>query len=993
MKIMTPLLPARPLHIFTAAAAFVLASAMLAAQTPAARIQSEIVSSRLSPIPGSQSALARVAPDLGRMPSNTAISGITLRFNRSAAQEAALDALIQAQQNPSSPLYHQWLTPDQFAARFGVAQSDIDKVENWLQQQGFAIDTVNRSHTAIRFSGNAGQVESAFATQMHFYQVNGQKHFAPSTALSVPSAIAGVVADIHNLSDFRPHPDHIIPRKTFTSAQSGNVFFAPPDIVTTYDIQPVYSAGVNGAGQTIVIAGQSQVVLSDIEAFEAASGLTKKDPNLVLVPGTGDSSTSSGDESESDLDLEWSGAIAPGATVDFVYVGSSPNYSTFDAAAYAIDEGLGNIISMSYSACELDPYVTSSYISSEEAIYMQATSQGQTVLAASGDEGSTGCYGDTDLNVSGTDSQESLAVNYPASSAYVTAVGGTEIASEFSSGGSSISQYWNAASGSTDLLSSAKSYIPEVAWNDDALAAASGASCTDTSSCLASSGGGASVLVAQPSFQSTYFTATGETNPSSGHRLVPDISFYASPEQPGYLYCTSDQTAWGQSQAASCNSGFRDNSTGDLTVAGGTSFGTPIFAGMVALLNQNGKYTTGAGEINATLYTLAATSATYSAAFHDVTSGNNDCQVPENCASPSVGYSAGTGYDEVTGLGSLDIGKLATKWPAASAAEADLIGTSVSVSAANAAPTVNQNDIFTITVTDDSGNPVTTGTVTLQVDGGTGCGALGSSADCGGTTVSNQALSSSGQVNYTANFTTQGMHSVVAQYSGDSTHATSTGVGAVSIAITSSGKGSIKAGVSPPTLTVAQGNTGNETITITPSGGYTGTVNVDIDFGSQDSALSNLCAGFSQADVGGLGVVQIAGTQPGTVTLTLDTNASDCAGDKVKPGFVSLRNFMNSRIAGNTPPVQRRSPLPPAIAFAGLVLAGFLGRRARLFRNLVVVLALGVAGMFLSACGSSEYTSGISNPPKGTYTGTITATDSTDTSIAANPVTFKFVID
>ena len=1000
MKTISPSSPHRTIRNLWAVAAFVLASAVVAAQTPAVRIQSDIDSSQLSPIPGSQNALSRVAPDLGRMPSSTAIHGITLRFNRSAAQEAALDSLIQAQQTPSSPLYHQWLTPDQFAARFGVAQADIDKVQGWLQQQGFAIDSVNRSHNAIRFSGTAGQVESAFATQMHFYQVNGQKHFAPSTALSVPSAISGVVADIHNLSDFRPHPDHVIPRKGFTSAQSGDVFFAPPDIVTTYDIDPLYKGGVNGAGQTIVIAGQSQVALSDIENFESASGLNKKDPNLVLVPGTGNSATSSGDESESDLDLEWSGSMAPGATLDFVYVGGSQNYSTFDAAGYAIDEGLGNIISMSYSVCELDPYVTSSYISSEEAVYKQAATQGQTVLAASGDEGSTGCYGDTNLPATytsaSTPSQENLAVNYPASSAYITAVGGTEIASEFSSGGSSISQYWNAASGSTDLLSSAKSYIPEVAWNDDALAAQyNGTACTDTSSCLSSTGGGASTLIAQPSFQSTYFTATKETNPSSAHRLVPDISFYASPEQPGYLYCTEDQTAWGQGQQASCNSGFRDSATQDLTIAGGTSFGTPIFAGMVALLNQNGKYTTGAGEINGTLYTLAATSATYSTAFHDVTTGNNYCQVPENCNTQSnYGYAAGTGYDEVTGLGSVDLDKLATAWPAASASEAALIGTSVSVSPANATPTVNQNDIFTITVTDSSGNPVTTGTVTLQIDGGTNCGGLSGTPACGGTTLTNQTLSSTGQVTYTANFTTQGVHSVVAQYSGDATHAASTGVGSVSIAITSSGKGSIAAAATPSTLTVAQGNSGNETVTITPSGGYTGTVLVNVDFGaSGDSALSNLCAGFSTSNTSGLGEVPIASTQPGSVVLTLDTNANDCSGAKVKPGFVPLRNFMHASLAGNTPPAPRPSPLPPAIAFAGLVLAGYLGRHRRLFRNLVVVLALGAFGMFLSACGSSSYSSGISDPPKGTYTGTITATDSSNTSLAAAPTTFTFVID
>jgi subtilase family serine protease len=998
MKTIIPPLTLPSLRTCGAAIALLLAAFTVAAQAPAVRIQSEIDSSRLSPIPGSQNALARVATDLGRMPANTPVNGVTLRFNRSAAQEAALDALIQAQQNPASPLYHQWLTPDQFAARFGMSQSDIAKVEDWLQQQGFVIDSVSRSNTAIRFSGTVGQVESAFATQMHYFQVNGEKHFAPSTALSVPSAIAGVVADVQNLSDFRPHPDHIIPRKSFTSAQTGDVFFAPPDIVTTYDIQPLYSGGVNGAGQTIVIAGQSEVALSDIEAFESASGLTKKDPNIVLVPGTGNSTVSSGDESESDLDLEWSGAMAPGATIDFVYVGSSNTFSTFDAAAYAIDEGLGNIISMSYSICELDPYVTSAYISAEEAIYKQATTQGQTVLSASGDEGSTGCYGDTNLTT--TADQEQLAVSYPASSAYITAVGGTEIASEFSSGGSSVSQYWNAASGSTDLVSSAKSYIPEVAWNDDAAnaqyASQSGTPCSETSPCLSASGGGASTLVAQPSFQTNYFTATGEANPSSAHRLVPDISFYASPEQPGYLYCTSDQSAWGQGQQASCSNGFRDNSTGDLTVAGGTSFGTPIFAGMLALLNQYGKYVSGQGEINATLYGLAANSTIYAADFHDVTTGNNDCLAGSgNCASGNVGYSAGTGYDEVTGLGSIDLAKLANDWAKVAPAAPALTGTSVTVSAANATPQVNTNDIFTITVSDSSGNPVTTGTVTLQVDVGVCVPSSGyGDTTCGGTTVSNQSLNSSGVITYTANFTTQGMHTIVAQYSGDSTHAPSSGVGSVSIPITSSGKGTIAAAATPTTLTVAQGSSGTETVTITPSGGYTGTVLVNIDFGtSGDNQLSNLCANFSAANISGLGEVQIGNTQAGSVNLNLDTNAADCSGGAMKPGFVPLRNFMHGVIARNTPPAPRRSPLPPAMALAGLLFAGFLGRRSRLFRNLVVVLALGVAGMFLSACGGiGGGGGGIANPPKGTYNGTFTATDSNTSSITAT-TTFTFVID
>jgi subtilase family serine protease len=994
MKTITPSFPRRSIRFCGAAAASLLLAATLGAQTPVARIQAQIDSSQLSVIPGSQHALAGIATDLGPMTSSARINGITLRFKRSVAQEAALDALIQAQQNPASPLYHRWLTPDQFAARFGTAQSDIDKVENWLEQQGFTVDSVNRSRTAIRFSGTVSQVESAFATRMHNYEVNGEKHFAPSTALSVPAAMAGVVADIHNLSNFRPRAAHIVPRRSFTSGQTGNVFFAPPDIVTTYDIGPLYSAGIDGTGQTIAIMGQSAVNVADIEAFEAAAGLKKKDPNLVLVPGTGNSALSAGDQGESDLDLEWSGAIAPGANVVFVYVGSSSNFGTYDATDYAIDEGIGNIISMSYTTCELDPNLTASYYSSQEAIYKQAAAQGQTVVSASGDFGSAACYGDTNVgNTVSAQSQE--AVNYPASSAYITAVGGTEIpvadGVDPSTGnkGANYSTYWS-SNGSTDVIGSAKSYIPEITWND------STPNCNPQNpqaNCLSATGGGTSTLTARPSWQ-----AGVPGIPSGSQRLLPDIAFYASAGLPGYLYCTSDQSSWAQGQQGSCVNGtFRDSSSqGLLTVAGGTSFGTPIFAGMIALLNQNGRYTTGAGLINPTLYSLAANATIYGSDFHDVTQGNNNCDVQANCAS-NVGYSAGTGYDEVTGLGSIDVAKLAKDWPMASATEAALIGTSVSVSAANATPQVNDTDVFTITVTDSTGAPVTTGTVTLQVDGGTNCGGL--SAQCGGTTVSNQTLSATGQVSYTATFTTAGTHSIVAQYSGDATHAASTGVGSVSIAGSSSGKGSISAAATPPTLTVKQGTSGTETVTVTPSGGYTGTVDVNIDFGTPgDSQLANLCASFSQANVGGLGVVQITGSQPGSVTLTLDSNANDCSSGGgtppggMKPGFVPLRNFMHGHLAKNTPPAPRRSPLPPAMALAGLVLAGFLGRRRRIFRNLVVLLALGAAGMFLSACSSSVSQSGPPNPPKGTYNGTFTATDSSNTSISAT-ATFKFVID
>ena len=221
------------------------------------------------------------------------------------------------QQNPRSPLYHQWLNPNQFAARFGMAQSDLDKVQTWLQQQGFSVDSVARSRNQIRFSGSVRQVEQAFQTpEMHFYTIAGEKHFAPSTALTLPSALGPVVmAMLRNLDDFRPKPMHIASHAgranpAFTSSVSGGVFFAPGDIKLAYGVNTLISAGNTGAGQSIAVVGQSSILNSDIENFENAASLTVKDPNQVLVPGSGGAQSFAGDQGESDLDVEWSGGIA-----------------------------------------------------------------------------------------------------------------------------------------------------------------------------------------------------------------------------------------------------------------------------------------------------------------------------------------------------------------------------------------------------------------------------------------------------------------------------------------------------------------------------------------------------------------------------------------------------------------------------------------------------------------------------------------------------------
>jgi subtilase family serine protease len=940
------------------------------------------------PLAGSLHPRAQAQFDAGRVPADTKLNGISIVFSRSTAQQADLNALIAAQQDPASPLFHKWLNPDQFAARFGMAQEDLDKVQSWLEQQGFSIDSVARSKNLIRFSGTVGQVEQAFQTQMHYYKSDGEKNFAPSTELSLPAALAPTVAGIRNLDSFRLHPMHIPGaarrvRPNYTICCDTNnadvVFFAPPDIKKVYNF-PTTGTGETGAGQSIAIVGQSSITVSDIEAFQNASSLGVKDPTQVLVPGTGSPVAVAGDESESDIDLEWSSAMAPGANIFFVYTGcsnstcSNNTYGVFDSIQYAVDEQIGNIISASYGACETS--VSSTNFTALDQVLQQATTQGQTVLAASGDQGSTACSGTTGLT---TAQQQALAVNYPASSQYATGVGGTEI----TAANDAVGTYWASATSTTvPALSTALQYIPEVAWNDDAV---NGTYSPTNGGGLSASGGGVSTFyTSKPSWQK------GVTGiPNDNKRDVPDIALYASPNYPGYLYCSSDQSVWSpagngsSAQQGSCTNGFLDSTGGYLTIAGGTSFAAPIFAGMLAIINQEAGYTAGQGNVNPSLYTLASNAATYAAAFHDVTSGNNYCTAGTTygyCSSGGAteGYAAGTGYDLVTGLGSVNLDVLAPAWMTNAA---PLVGTTTSVSASNSTPNSGQSVTFTISVASNTGSTTPTGNVTLQIDGGTAWGA-------GGTTVAAQPLSNNGTLTYTtSSFTTAGVHQVLAQYAGDATHAASTGVAQVTIAGTSSGAGSFT--LTATAVTVSQGSAGPSTITVKPAGGYTGTVLLNIAGTSNDTALNNLCYSFATSDTSGDGIVTVTSASSVTTTLTLDTNAADCVTAAVsKPGQHAMHSLRRANTSKNDGP----NPAAPAtIAFAGLLLAGFLGRYSRKFRNLAGLVALLAVGLAVSACGGGVTSNTPTNPPKGSYTITLAGVDSTTSTITGS-TTFTFII-
>jgi subtilase family serine protease len=804
----------------------------------------------------------------------------------------------------------------------------------------------------------------------------------------VPATIAPVVTDVLNLNDFKPRPLHVRgksvsakPQYTFCgdnscSTANQGVLFAPGDIKVAYDINPLITAGNTGSGQIIAIMGQSAIQTSDIENFQQAASLTVKDPIMTLVAGSGTSTIQAdGDESESDLDVEWSGATAPGAQVNFVYTGNNPNYGVFDSYQYAVDQQLGNIISISYGTCETE--LASSDYSSLESIGEQAATQGQTVVSASGDSGATACYGYTNLT---TQQQNAETVSYPASSAYVTGVGGTEI----SSADDVVGQYWSGANATTGItLTTALSYIPEVAWNDDLLTIQSfsqnGINCATNFECLSSGGGGISALTTRPSWQ------TGVTGlPSGTMRAVPDVALYASPNLPGYLYCTSDQSAWGQGQLGSCGAGqFYDPNSQFFTIAGGTSFAAPIFAGELAIMNQAKGYTTGQGLVNTELYKLAAVAATYGTAFHDVTTGSNACTGSSSCPSTS-GFSAGTGYDQVTGLGSVDLNNLVTAWPMSTST---LVGTTTAVSASNTSPNVNASVTFTVTVTANTGSTTPTGSVTLEIDGGTAYG---------GTTLSGQTLTSSGTLTYTTSFASAGSHQVIAKYAGSSSFGWSTGVGSVNVQGSSTGTGSFKMAFSPSTLTVSQGSSGTETLTVTPSTSpaYTGTVILSFET-SNNNALQNLCV------TGGTGItssgdIVVSGSSAVTGQIIIDTNASDCASAAAVAALAKRGLHViphTGKTVKTTANKNDRGSLPAGLALAGLLLAGFLGRSSRKLRGLACVIALAAIGLAMTACGSSNNNNNtIPNPAKGTYTITFSGQDSAAQTITGS-ASFTLTID
>ena len=756
---------------------------ILAQQAPPAPLITEPVNeTQLTTLQGNTHPLAQPQFDVGPAPPDFGLNRMVLVLKRSPEQDFSLHKLLDEQQDKTSPQFHKWLDPDEFGAQFGVSSADLNVITGWLQTHGFQVNRVSRGRTLIEFSGREAQVEEALHTSIHKYLVNGEEHWANASDPQIPSAlvtaVAGVLA-LHNfprrpmnerLGSYYPKTKTLAPLEPQFTVQMGcypnGTCYAvgPADFGAIYNVQTLWNSGIDGTGQHIAIVGESDINLSDVQAFRTLFGLPANTPNIIY---NGPNPGLMFDESEADIDVEWSGAIAPNAQIDLVVSQSTETTPGVDLSAiYIIDNNLAPVMSESYGFCELGVGTAGNQF--YNSLWAQAAAQGITAIVAAGDSGSAGC--DFGFNPA----RFGLAVSGFASTPFNVAVGGTDF-NDFLSG----TQYWNQTNSSASQQS-AKGYIPETTWD---------LSCTNSiwlgdlgfgtnteNNCnnpqlsvilatIGGSGGVSNCTISSGGFPSS--CAGGYTKPSwqvapgvpqDGRRDLPDISLFASNGvlNSFYIFCQSDAQG-------NCTSG-------QYGAAGGTSFGAPTFAGIMALVNQQMHSPGGQGNANYVLYKLAgqqnpsACNSTNGSGsncvFNDITSGtiampcfagspNCVVQTPGHQYGILSGYNTGSGYDLATGLGSLNVANLVHNWSSVA-----FRATNTSLTLGQTTLTHGQSVNVNATVTPASGSGTPTGEISLLTN---------KAIAVGGLNLAN------GSASGTTTLLPGGSYTVMAHYGGDAT--------------------------------------------------------------------------------------------------------------------------------------------------------------------------------------------------------------------------------
>jgi len=701
----------QPRRIYASIVALLLFSSIaLLSQNTGSRapavIHDRVDENNLVTLPGNTRPEANAENDLGAVEDSFSMDHMMLQLKRSPAQEQAAVQFVADLHNPKSPNFHKWISASEFGNNFGLAESDIQTITGWLQSHGFTVNSVYPNGMVIDFSGSAGQVRRAFHTSIHRLDVAGVPHVANVSDPQIPAALAPAIAGVVSMHDFKPHA---MKRAKFNFTYQGSTYQAvvPADLAAIYDLNPLFANGITGAGQTIAVIEDTNLYSSDDwNTFRSTFGLTQYTSGSLTTVNPGNCANPgvvAGDDGEAILDAEWSSAAAPGAAI--VVAACADTRVTF--GGFIAMQNLVNgatppsVISISYGNCEAENGAASNF--SISSLYQQAVAEGISVFVSAGDEGAASC------DAGGTTATHGIGVSAYASTPYNVAVGGTDFSDTLD--GTS-ADYWGSTNSAT--YGSALSYIPEIPWNDscaggllsnflgfttvygtDGFCNSNTARTDQLVEVVAGSGGPSNCVSGSPS---TYGVAGGSCTgvakpdwqtglagiPNDGVRDLPDVSLFAADGVWGHYYvtCFSDTKNGG----APC--------TGDPSTwagAGGTSFASPILAGIQALVNQN--MGGSQGNPNYVYYALAANMPSV---FHSVTRGDIDvnCTGSANCygssgtvstgrggrgggggnaisgalsvssSSFAPAYASGSVWNFATGIGSVDAFNLVMNWSA-----------------------------------------------------------------------------------------------------------------------------------------------------------------------------------------------------------------------------------------------------------------------------------------------------------------------------------------
>lgn len=527
------------------------------------------------------------------VPANVTVvhQGITTAFDVTLAprDETGLTNYIASLSDTASSNYHHYLTPRQFAQRYGASASSVAAVRSYFAGFGLRVGSLSRGRLVLHVRGTTTEIARAFAARVETVRrANGVLAAQLATKGTVPGAIAHHIAGVAGLSSVvQPSTNTIVSRvhsntaiattcpddggetSTTPNADGG---YTPFQFAQLYGLTPMWANGITGVGQTIAVYELSAYDPGDLATFLNCYGL---DP--TITPVSVDGGPTGGYDDEPTLDVEEVTAMAPGASIE-IYQGPNNSNGPIDTYQQIADDDTATIVSTSWGTCEADP---SGDPSAEQPIFEQMAAQGQTIVSAAGDDGSSDCNGITNNDP---------AVDDPASQPYVTGVGGLTV-------------------NDIDPLS-------ETVWNTPVKTGNPGAG-----------GGGVSSLWSRPSWQNAPGISASDTM-----RLVPDLSSDADPDTGFIQYFTgSGQGACHQDCEAGWNS------------VGGTSIGSPMVSSLIAVAAQSCG-TSRLGFINPSLYAMASTG------FVDVTTGSNDLyNVGEYSA--GVGYDEASGLGSPDGAG------------------------------------------------------------------------------------------------------------------------------------------------------------------------------------------------------------------------------------------------------------------------------------------------------------------------------------------------------